>query len=510
MTLASWLLRTARATPDAPALFQGTELVADYATFARWSLSLCAALQTRYRIAQGDRVVLAMSNCVEYLPIQYAIWLAGAVAVPVNPKLHPKEIVWIADDTGAALAFVTPDLMADVGPGLNFCASVRDVITADRQLLSGLGQSETQTGLGSPTDLAWLFYTSGTTGRPKGVMLSHANLAAMTACYFMDVDAAEATDTAIYAAPLSHGAGLYHLPHILKGGRHVIPASGRFEAGEILELSAHHRNAVMFLAPTMVRRLAHEAEARNTPGVGIKTIVYGGAPMYRADIEHAMGVMGQRFVQIYGQGESPMTISALGRSLHGDRSHPRWQERLSSVGQAQSLIEIKIADAEGRALPTGEIGEVCAKGPSVMSGYWNRPDATAETLRDGWLHTGDIGSLDADGFLTLRDRSKDVIISGGSNIYPREVEEVLLLHPGVAEAAVIGMPNQDWGEEAVACIAVRPGASVDIAELDRLCLDNIARFKRPKRYLMFDALPKSNYGKILKTELRKRAAEDQS
>jgi long-chain acyl-CoA synthetase len=230
--------------------------------------------------------------------------------------------------------------------------------------------------------------------------------------------------------------------------------------------------------------------------------------MYLADIQDAIAVMGQRFVQIYGQGESPMTITALSRHHHADASHPRHAQRLASVGVAQSCVEVRVADAENRALAPGTPGEVLVRGDVVMKGYWRNPEATAAALRGGWLHTGDVGALDEDGFLTLMDRSKDLIISGGSNIYPREVEEVLLRHAGVQEVSVVGRPHPEWGEEVVAFVVRRADAAATEAELDRLCLDNIARFKRPKSYRFVAELPKNNYGKVLKTELRARLAED--
>jgi long-chain acyl-CoA synthetase len=241
---------------------------------------------------------------------------------------------------------------------------------------------------------------------------------------------------------------------------------------------------------------------------GLKTIVYGGGPMYVADCLKALDVLGPRLVQIYGQGESPMTITALGRAHHVDRAHPRFLERLASVGLPYASVEVMVADEDDRPLSAGETGEVLVRGDTVMRGYWNRPDATAAALRGGWLHTGDVGALDADGFLTLKDRSKDLIISGGTNIYPREVEEVLLAHASVAEASVVGAPHPEWGEEVVAFVVLRPGASADEAALDRQCLDHIARFKRPKRYRFVDALPKNNYGKVLKTALRSLLAAE--
>jgi long-chain acyl-CoA synthetase len=354
----------------------------------------------------------------------------------------------------------------------------------------------------APDDIAWLFYTSGTTGRPKGVMQTHRNLLSMALCYFADVDPVQRGDASLYAAPMSHGAGLYNLPHVMAGARHVIPESGGFDPDEILALARELRDVSMFAAPTMVKRLVESAVARGLDGDGIKTIVYGGGPMYAADIEQAIAVMGPRFVQIYGQGECPMAITALSRDHLGNRAHPRHAQRMGSVGVAQSSVEIRVAQADGTPLPFGETGEILVRGDPVMSGYWGNPDATDHTLRGGWLHTGDIGELDADGFLSLKDRSKDMIISGGSNIYPREVEEVLLRHPCIREVAVIGRPHGEWGEEVVAYVVPRPGQTLDTGELDALCLANIARFKRPRHYRLLDELPKNSYGKVLKTALR--------
>jgi long-chain acyl-CoA synthetase len=306
---------------------------------------------------------------------------------------------------------------------------------------------------------------------------------------------------------MSHGAGIYAIPHLMAGARHVVPASGGFDAAELFELGQKVGPLSLFAAPTIVKRLVDEAEASgHSPeqcAQSFKTIVYGGAPMYAADIQRALRVMGPRFVQIYGQGESPMVGTALSRQMLADVDQPRRAERIASVGVAQTPVRIRVADAQGRDLPTGEVGEVLIGGDSVMAGYWRNPDATAAAIRDGWLWTGDMGCLDADGFLTLKDRSKDLIISGGSNIYPREVEEVLLTAVGVSEVAVVGAPDPEWGEVVVAFVVAAAGAVVSEASLDAHCMAHIARFKRPKRYVLVEALPKNNYGKVLKTELRK-------
>ena len=267
----------------------------------------------------------------------------------------------------------------------------------------------------------------------------------------------------------------------------------------------------MFAAPTIVKRLVDHAEQTSlTPkacALAFKTIVYGGAPMYAADIQRALRIMGSRFVQIYGQGESPMVGTALSRFHLSDTTHPEHAQRLASIGVAQTPVQIRITDEQGHDLPLGEVGEVLIKGDSVMGGYWRNPEATQAAIRDGWLFTGDMGCLDAHGFLTLKDRSKDLIISGGSNVYPREVEEVLLQAPGVSEVAVVGVPDPEWGEVIVAFVVLQQGSAVSAQDLDTYCLNEIARFKRPKRYELVDSLPKNNYGKVLKTELRLRLTQ---
>jgi acyl-CoA synthetase (AMP-forming)/AMP-acid ligase II len=334
-------------------------------------------------------------------------------------------------------------------------------------------------------------------------VLSHRNLLFMSQCYYADIDLIDERDTHLLAAPVSHGAGLYALPFLLKGAHQIVLP--HFDVGAILDVLARHERVSLFAAPTMLTRLVHAPELAGADLQNLRTIYYGGGPMYVADLERALDIFGPRLYQLFGQGESPMTITGLSQRLHADRDHPRWRDRLASCGYARSGVLVRVVGEDDRDLSPGEIGEVITRSDCVMQGYWRNPAANAETLRGGWLHTGDLGSLNEDGLLTLRDRSKDMIISGGSNIYPREIEEVLLRHPDLVEASVIGRPHPDWGEEVVAFLVARPGAEVAIAELDRLCLDHIARFKRPRDYRFVEALPKNNYGKVLKTELRKFA-----
>src|SRR6266480_2166959 len=508
MNLAEWLVRTARRTPNAPALLSGKNIVANYAEFARRVANLASALHSDLGIGPGDRVAVVASNCIEYLELLYAAWSAGAAVVPINFKLHAKEAAWIIENAEAKAVFVSEGVAAELVPLIERSPGLAAAVTIGSREFVLLRASESVAAPVPRTrdDLAWLFYTSGTTGKPKGVMISNGNLHAMAFSYFVDVDEVRTTDAILYAAPMSHGAGLYNFMPVMRGARHIVPESGGFEANEVLALAQSLRDISMFAAPTMVCRLVDCAKTEGSHGDGIRTVVYGGGPMYVADIEEAVAVMGPRFVQIYGQGESPMTITALSRALVADRSHPRWRERLGSVGVAQSCVEIRIGDENGRSLPTGETGEILVRGAPVMLGYWRSPKATAKTIRDGWLWTGDIGSLDDDGFLTLKDRSKDVIISGGSNIYPREVEEALLLHTAVSEVSVVGRPSKEWGEDVIAFVVAKPGMTIETSDLDRHCLEHIARFKRPKSYIFESELPKNNYGKVLKTALRARLA----
>jgi len=505
MNIAHWLQRTACLKPERPAVFAGTQKQLTYRELGKRVRARAAALSGQYGIRTGDRVGIFLENHPHYLEILYAVWQLGAAAVPINYKLHPKEAAFILEDSGAELVFVrTESVLADAG------VTARVIEVDGAQFAGMIGDGEiTDPVPRNRDDLAWLFYTSGTTGKPKGVMISHGNIHAMAFAYLADVDEVREDDSALYAAPLSHGAGIYNFMHVMRGAAHCIPASGGFEPAEILALGKAFGSIHMFAAPTMVRRLVDAAKAAGETGQGIRTIVYGGGPMYLADIVDAVDVMGPRFVQIYGQGECPMAITSLPRDLVCDRSHPRWKERLGSVGTAQSCVEVRIADDAGQDLPTGQSGEIIVRGAPVMPGYWKNPEANARALKDEWLYTGDVGRLDEDGFLTLTDRSKDVIISGGTNIYPREVEEVLLQLEDVAEVSVVGAPDAQWGEVIVAFAVLREGASLSAADLDRHCLDNMARFKRPKRYEFLPELPKNTYGKVLKTDLRSRLSQEQ-
>ncbi|MGZ8274665.1 MAG: acyl-CoA synthetase [Burkholderiaceae bacterium] len=503
MNLSHTLFRTARRVPRAIAVIERDRIELTYEQLAARALRLAHGL-AGLGVRPGSHVALVAKNCTAYLELLYACWTVGAAAIPVNARLHPREVAFILDDADASVCFITDE--ADTG-GIEAARAggTTCFIDVDGPEYAALLKEQALAipVSGSPSDAAWLFYTSGTTGRPKGVVLTHGNLMAMSLNYLADVDRAAVGEHLLHAAPMSHGSGLYAIPNIAAGATQLIPAARGFEVDEIRQVLAWTPKVKFFAAPTMVMRLVDAIGDAGEP-VNLKTIIYGGGPMYVADSLRALDCFGPRLVQIYGQGEAPMTITVLPVEDHFDDHDGRRLDRLGSVGRAQTGVEMAVLGPDDAPVHGGEIGEVCVRGEVVMPGYLNDPKATASALANGWLHTGDLGRLDERGYLTLVDRSKDLIISGGSNIYPREVEEVLLLHPAIKEVAVIGVPDADWGESVLAAVVKKEGHVPDEQELDLFCLEHIARFKRPKRYVFVDELPKNATGKVLKRELRER------
>lgn len=466
---------------DRGAVFVGDRQLHTWNGLRDRALRLAASIGAR--CPAGSRIAIASENRPEIVEIMFAAWAAECIVVPINYKLHALEMRQIVDDADAALVFASPKITT----GLDIPAEV----IGSEQYSARFATEPVEAPDPDPDDVAWLFFTSGTTGRSKGAMLTHRSLIAMATAHLADIDSPDENSSLIHAAPMSHGSGLYILPYVLRGARQVVAASGAFDPDEFLDLCQSHPRCSSFLAPTMIARLVRTGRPRPE---NLRTVVYGGGPMYVEDLKRATTAFGGIFAQIYGQGESPMTITGLSKKGHAGAS----DEVLGSVGIVRSGMQVAVVREDGSRCGSDEIGEIVCRGDAVMSGYWNNPGATADTLRGGWLYTGDMGSFDATGHLTLRDRSKDVVISGGSNIYPREVEEALLTHPAVAEACVVGAPDPEWGEVVVAFVV----GEVDSVALDTHLLQRIARFKRPKRYEFVDQLPKNSYGKVLKRELR--------
>jgi fatty-acyl-CoA synthase len=489
VNLFALLEQTAQRFADRGAVYRGERRCCTWRELRDRALRVAGSI--RQQCPAGARIAIISENRPEIVELLFGIWAAECVAVPINYKLHPREMVQILEDAQVTQVFASATIAGQLGSDCGFPVES----FAAEAYSHRLAAAPVETPCTDPSTLAWLFYTSGTTGRAKGAMLTHRNLIAMTIAHLADIDAPDEGCSLVHAAPMSHGSGLYIPAYVLRGARQVVPQRGGFDPGEFLDLCEHHPGCSAFLAPTMVQRVVDTASAtgRARPSQ-LRTIVYGGGPMYVESIKKALAAFGPVFAQIYGQGESPMTITGLRRTDHEAAD----DSILGSVGYPRSGMDVAVLRDDDTPAGVGEIGEIVCRGEVVMCGYWQNPEATNAALRNGWLRTGDMGSFDARGYLTLHDRSKDVVISGGTNIYPREVEEALLAHPGVSEACVVGAPDAEWGEVVVAFIvgAVHPD------ELDAHLLQRIARFKRPKRYLTVDQLPKNSYGKVLKRELR--------
>jgi long-chain acyl-CoA synthetase len=502
VNVAHLLANASRSFPERLAVSIGDRRLYNYAAYGELAAQLASSMTKRLRLQPGDRVALFMTNNPEYLAILFAVWRAGLVAVPAHAKLHARELAYIATDCGARLCIATMDV---AGP-------LAALLPPETRLVV-LGENEWQDlTAGEPSaivdrraeDLAWIFYTSGTTGRAKGAMLSHRNLLAMTVAYLADIDRLTADDCLIHVAAQSHATGLFGLSYIAKAAHHVLPPSGGFDATELAMLLRLYDSATLFVPPTGLHRLLRDPGFVGAPIDRLRTLLLGAAPVYVADLRAGFEVFGPRLWNGYGQGESPCTITAMAKEMLAEAIRTGDKARMISVGVARSGIEVAIVDDDDKPLTPGEVGEVVVRGDAVMSGYWGLPAESAAALRSGWLHTGDLGALDERGFLTLLDRTKDLIISGGSNVYAREVEEALLEDPDLAEAAVIGVPDQEWGESVMAVLVAAPGATPDFTRLEHLCLQRIARFKRPRHWRVVDRLPKNSAGKVLKRELRQQ------
>jgi long-chain acyl-CoA synthetase len=493
MNLAGFLTQSARSFPDRPAVsWRDTTL--SYRELDRQVATLDAWLR-KAGAGPDSRVALFMDNRPELLVGMFAVWRSGATLVPCNSRLTTDELAFLVGDAEvvAVLTDETREATARAAAGgATVCVAgpELDAILVD----GGIGAELPPVQEVDPEAIAWLFYTSGTTGHPKGAMLSHAVLTFCTVSWLADLTPMDETDVTLHAAPLSHGAGFHALATTARGAHHVITPSPSFDPAGTLALINEAGVTNTWLVPTQIVMLADAAG----PDVSLPTlqyVVYGGAPMTPAATARALERFGQVFVQLYGQGESPMTITVLRRQDHVP-------ELFGSAGRARPGVDLAILGDDDAVLGPGEVGEVAVRGPSVMSGYWHRPEATAETLRGGWLHTGDLGRMSDDGVLTLLDRTKDMIISGGSNVYAVEVEQALSAHPSVADVAVVGVPDDLWGELVVAVVVTSAGQPLDEAALQAHCRATLAGYKIPRRWAQVEALPRNAYGKVLKRELR--------
>lgn len=511
MNVGKLLTKSARTYPDKLAIAHGPKRL-NYAQFNARSNRMANALY-KLGLKQGDNVALLQYNYPEMLESMFACFKAGCGAVPINWRLHPKEFAFIMDHSEAKAAVLSPEFNEAILEVRDRIPNVRSLITlgnAEGELLDyeavlSRESNDFEDTVVHPDDLAWLFYTSGTTGLPKGAMLTHRNLLAMTMNFYADICPGFGPDDVIlHAAPLSHGSGCYALPNVGKGAANIILESKSFDPELIFKTIQEYRVTNMFAAPTMIKLMVDSPAVDQYDHSSLKSLNYGGAPMLVEDLKQAMSKLGPCLVQLFGQAESPMTITYLPHQDHVQAGSPEQMKRLSSAGMPRTDVEVKIFDPDENELPPGETGEIVTRSDLVMKGYWRNPEATADTLKNGWLHTGDMGYLDDGGYLFIMDRSKDMIISGGENIYPREIEEVLIRHPAVREVAVIGVPDTKWGEAIKAVVSLNAGESASEEALIHFCRDHIASYKKPKTVDFVKELPKNNYGKILKRELREK------
>jgi long-chain acyl-CoA synthetase len=504
------LTNTATSYPDRPAfVFDGEQRT--YGEALRHTDGLCRGL-AGLGVAPGDRVAILMRNCPEYVETMFAVWKLGAVAVPLNATFTSSEVRWHLDDSGACVVVVDAEgldvvatVRADLGGLRHVVHHGPDPTGRADQLLSDLvtrgGPGPFRAADTAPDDLAWLAYTSGTTGRPKGAMISHGALVFQALSALADCTRLETEHVGMHAAPLSHGSGYNAVVFTMKGCTQVIHQRSGFDVELFLDQVETYRVASLFLVPTQIKLVVDHPGVAGRDLSSLQWIMYGGAPMYRENQKKALETLGPVLVQIFGQTESPMTGTVLRREEHSLSDD---DECALSVGRVRHGLQMRIVDEAGAEVEPGEAGEICLQGPTLMTGYWRRPDASAETLRDGWLHTGDVGRVNDRGFLFILDRAKDMIISGGLNVYPHEIEDVLLGHAGVDEVCVIGVPHEKWGEAVHAVVVPHPGAAPSVEELIAFAGTYLAPYKKPKGFDFVDALPKTAYGKVAKREVRAR------
>ncbi len=459
-------------------------------------------------VAPGDRVGMMALNSVRYLEYFYGCWWTGAVVNPVNIRWNPHEVAYSLDDCDTRVLIVD-DAFAPLVPQLRqLSRSLRTVVFCGRGAApEGALDYEALLAEAAPrddlrrggTDLAAVMYTGGTTGRPKGVMLGHDNL------YINALSNASAVprvgvQVGLVVSPMFHvaGCGLSLLMAQRLVPQVVVPA---FDEVTIMAAVQAHRANEMFLVPTMIKRLIEHPRFAEFDLSSLKLMLYGAAPIDATLLAQAMEALpGADFAQAYGMTELAPTVVTLGPEEH--RPGPQRERLLRAAGRPVPIAELRIVDGDGRALPPGEVGEIAVRGPMVMQGYWNKPAETAAALRNGWMHTGDMGRMDADGYVFVVDRLKDMIVSGGENVYSAEVENAIAQLPQVSMCAVIGVPDERWGERVHAVLVLREGQSLDEAEVIAHCRAHIAGYKCPRSVEFRAALPLSAAGKLQKFELR--------
>lgn len=507
--LASMLVHTARLFPDRPGLIQADRHWTWRELDRRVTRAASALAQRGVR--PGDRVLVHSRNCNALFESQWACWRIGAVWVPTNFRLAPPEVAYLAASSRAAVHIFDTAFPAhaqaarDANPACQAEYWIGDEPPGPEW--DDLA-TDTQASFAPLADVdrdhpCWFFYTSGTTGRPKAGVLTHGQMAFVTANHLCDLmPGTTERDVSLVVAPLSHGAGIHAVTQVAKGCASVLLSTDRLDCEEAWQLVERHRVSNMFTVPTLLTMLTRHEAVDGYDHSSLRHVIYAGAPMYRADQQHALRKLGKVLVQYYGLGEVTGNITVLPPHLHSVEDDPGFP--LGSCGLPRTGMEIAILDDTGNRLSDGETGEICVRGPAVFLGYFEDQEANAKAFKSGWFHTGDLGHVDRRGFLYITGRASDMYISGGSNVYPREIEETLLTHPAIAEACVVGMPHDKWGECGIAVVVLEEGARLDAAAVLQHLDGKLSRYKLPARVLFWPSLPKSGYGKVTKADVKRQ------
>ena len=527
MNLGRLLTHTARLYPQQPGLILGDRQWT-WQEIDRRVDAMVSALRAS-GVREGDRILLQSRNNLQMFESCWVAFRLGCVWVPVNFRLTPPEVAHLGA-ASAASVMIAETVFAEhvaavqaAAPALSQVVWIGDTVEGENAgeyagrnpgaasyeelVQQHLGDSP-QAAVVAPADPLWFFYTSGTTGRPKAGVLTHGQMAFVVTNHLADlIPGTTAQDRSIAVAPLSHGAGIHALLNVARGAATVLLPGEKLDPARVWQLVEQHRVSNLFTVPTILKMLVeHEAVDRFDHG-SLRYVIYAGAPMYRADQKLALRKLGRVLVQYFGLGEVTGCITVLPPHMHSEHDADP-NANIGSCGHPRTGMEVAILGDQLQPLKPGELGEICCRGPAVFAGYHANPEATEKALRGGWFHTGDLGRMDDRGLLYITGRESDMYISGGSNVYPREVEEVLLTHPGVAEVAVLGVPDAKWGEIGVAVVVRREGtAALDAAGLLAHLEGRCARYRWPRQVFFWSALPKSAYGKITKNDVRRLLVE---
>jgi acyl-CoA synthetase (AMP-forming)/AMP-acid ligase II len=470
--------------------------------------AMATALAAR-GIVKGDRILVQSKNCNQMFEAMFACFRIGAIWVPTNFRQTPGEVAYLAKASGAAGMICHADFpdhaheARKAAPTIRFVVSIGGSADEDEYdaIVARHWGERAPIAAVEYDDPCWFFFTSGTTGRPKAAILTHGQMAFVITNHLCDLmPGTTQADASLVVAPLSHGAGIHQLVQTARAVKTVLLAGERFDPDEAWALVERWRITNMFTVPTIVKMLTEHPSVDRYDHTSLRYLIYAGAPMYREDQKHALKKLGKVLVQYFGLGEVTGNITVLPPALHEAEDHAGG--KIGTCGFERTGMQVSIQDSDGQEVRAGETGEICVCGPAVFAGYYENPEANAKAFRDGWFRTGDLGHMDDEGFLYITGRASDMYISGGSNVYPREVEEIVLAHPAVAEVAILGMPDKTWGEIGVAVCVLRAGAEAGEADLLAWLDGKVSRYKLPKRIFFWEALPKSAYGKITKIAIR--------